>query len=419
MNLDTTKDTVASQSVSNRVTSIDALRGFVMFMMIFVNDLAGAPEKIVPDWMVHFSDRHKGGSGMTFVDLVFPAFLFIVGMSIPFALGSRFNQGIPLSKTIWHVLTRTLALLALGILMVNGESGGTDLWAATMFLSAIFAFGNVLPRGAAAESAKFWKIFTGVIRALGFAGMIYCALVFTHRGHHILTLVPFSIRTSWYGILGLIGWAYFAAAIIFLFFRGHRTALLACVALMTCFFAADKKHFFDNFWPAQFVDFGGTLGSQAAITVAGLLLASILVAPDKRTHGARANFTLLFIAGFALAALLLNGLYGISKNNATPSWCLWADAITATLWLGFYYFCDVKPVKLISKPLAAAGQNVLLAYILSEMMESVFNLLHLGDWYDSLAGPNLTAAIARSAGCAVLILLITVGLNRIGFRLKL
>jgi hypothetical protein len=58
-----------------RITSIDALRGFVMFMMIYVNDLAGAG-KIVPDWMVHFSDRHRGGSGMTFVDLVFPAFLF-------------------------------------------------------------------------------------------------------------------------------------------------------------------------------------------------------------------------------------------------------------------------------------------------------------------------------------------------------
>src|SRR5882757_4362970 len=78
-----------------RITSIDALRGFVMFTMIFVNDLAGAPKRLVPDWMVHFSDRHRGGSGMTFVDLVFPGFLFIVGMSIPFALGSRLNKGEP------------------------------------------------------------------------------------------------------------------------------------------------------------------------------------------------------------------------------------------------------------------------------------------------------------------------------------
>src|ERR1700684_2867739 len=100
---------------SSRVTSIDALRGFVMFMMIFVNDLAGAPEKIVPDWMAHFSDRHKEGSGMTFVDLVFPAFLFIVGMSIPFALGSRLDRGEPLGKTILHIVVRALSLLFIGI----------------------------------------------------------------------------------------------------------------------------------------------------------------------------------------------------------------------------------------------------------------------------------------------------------------
>jgi predicted acyltransferase len=406
-------------SKTPRITSIDALRGFVMFMMIFVNDLAGAPEKLVPDWMVHFSDRHRGGSGMTFVDLVFPAFLFIVGMSIPFALGARLEKKIPFWKTILHILARTLALLALGILMVNGESGGKPLWVATMFFSCIFAFCNISPRGAKPGTAEFWKYFNLTVRGLGFVGMLYCALTFTRKNHHILTLYPLHINTSWYGVLGLIGWAYFAAAILFLIFRTNRTALLACVAVMTCFYAADKKHFFDDFWPAHFVDLGGTLGSQAAITVAGLLLATILVTPEMAVLKSKIRFTLLFIGGFAFAALLVNGLYGISKNNATPSWCFWADAITAALWLGFYFLCDVKPVKFVSKPLAAAGQNVLLAYLISEMMESVLDLLNLGDWYAGLAETNLAAAIARSAGCAAIILLITVGLNRIGFRLKL
>jgi heparan-alpha-glucosaminide N-acetyltransferase len=410
----------APATSTTRITSIDALRGFVMFMMIFVNDLAGAPEKIVPNWMSHFSDRHKSGSGMTFVDLVFPGFLFLVGMSIPFALGSRLNKGIPLWKTILHVATRTLALLALGILMVNGESGVSALWWATMMLSGIFAFCNISPRGAKPDTVNFWKIINLCLRALGFAGMIYSALVFQNRrGHHMLTFSPFYINTDWYGILGLIGWAYLAGAVLFLIFRANRTALLACVALMTCFFAANRKSFFDNFWPAQFVDFGGTLGSQAAITAAGLLLASILVTPDMTALKSRVKFTLLFIAGFAFAALLLQPVYGISKDAATPSWCLWSCAITAALWLGFYFFCDVKPVKIISQPLALAGRNVLLAYLLSEMQESIFNLLHLGDWYDGLAEANLAAAIARSAACGMVILLITVGLNRIGFRLKL
>ena len=75
----------ASQPRPMRVTSIDAARGLVMFAMIFVNDIAGVSHQVVPDWLRHFNGR----SGMTFVDLVFPAFLFIVGMSIPCALGAR------------------------------------------------------------------------------------------------------------------------------------------------------------------------------------------------------------------------------------------------------------------------------------------------------------------------------------------
>lgn len=414
-----------------RITSIDALRGFVMFTMIFVNDLAGAPERLVPDWMVHFSDRHRGGSGMTFVDLVFPGFLFIVGMSIPFALGSRMNKGEPVWKTFFHVLVRTVSLLALGILMVHetpdsenlGWSG--TLWVALMFTSAIFAFCSISAPGknAAPKRERVFKVLTIVLRCLGIIALIWLALVFRgHKGQRILRLSPFSISTSWYGILGLIGWAYLTASVLYLVFRTNRTALLACIALMTCFYAAERNGFFDNFAPARIVDFGETLGSQAAITVAGLLLGSILVTPDTRTHGVRIKFALWFAGGFAFAAMLVNGLYGISKNDATPSWCLWSSAITAVLWLLFYLWTDVRPQNAFAKtarPLAIAGQNVLLAYLLSEMMGSVLDLVHLGDWYGGLAEHSLPGAIARSAGCGVLLLAVTAGLNRVGFRLKL
>lgn len=322
-----------SAAPTPRIASIDALRGFVMFTMIFVNDLAGAPRAVVPDWMAHFSDRHKHGSGMTFVDLVFPGFLFLVGMSIPFALGGRMNQGRPVWKTFGHVAVRTLALLAIGILMVNGESPAEasvgwspELWSYTMFLSAIFAFCAISPRTATEGAKKFWRIFSLGLRAAGFAGMIYCAFTFEgENGRRVITLLPFAINTEWYGILGIIGWSYLFAAIVYLAFRTHRIALLGCVALLLCLYPADKSGCFDGFWLNQV--FGiGEIGAHTSIVVAGTLLASILAAADTVTVRMRTRFALLFAIGFAVAALLLNGLYGISKNKATPSWAFYGPA---------------------------------------------------------------------------------------------
>jgi predicted acyltransferase len=413
-----------SRAIS-RVRSIDALRGLVMFTMIFVNDLAGASPQIVPWWMRHYP---PGANGMTFVDLVFPAFLFIVGMSIPVALGARLGRGEPPMRTLWHVLTRALSLLVIGVLMVNEspDSGAmgwpAPLWSVLMFLSAILAFTSLPPDRPApgARSGDAGRAAATAVRALGWAALI--GLAFAYRGadgQRIITLSPFSVHTEWYGILGLIGWAYLVAAVVFLAFRNHRTALLGCAALLMCLYPADRAGAFEGLWLSRHVGIGEALGSQAAIAVAGALLASVLMTPDTAAVRARATFTLLFIAGCAAGALLLHGLYGIDKNSATPSWCLWACAITAALWLACYFVCDVWGVRLIAGPLAAAGANVLLAYLLSEMLPSVIELLHLGGWYGGLAEPDLAHALARSAGCGVAILAVTVLLNRVGFRLKL
>ena len=413
-----------------RVVSVDALRGFVMFTMIFVNDLAGAG-KIVPDWMVHFSDRHKGGSGMTFVDLVFPAFLFIVGMSIPIALTGRLAKGEPTWKLLLHVIVRTLLLLLIGILMVNGESHPSEkqmgvsanTWTVVMFTSALFAFCSISPPRSYRQDTfllRFCRGLSLVLRVVGAAGLIWAAWVYRNgKGARIISLDPFSIHTSWYGILGLIGWAYLVASIVFLVFRTNRTAILGCVILLLCLFAADRKGLFDGYWLNKIVGIGEDLGSLASISTAGVLLGTLLLTPDTGTTAARSKFTLLFIAGFAAAAMLVTPLWGISKNNATPAWCLWSSAITAALWLGFYFVADVWQIKWVSRPLAIAGENVLLAYILSEMMESVFDVIGLGDWYGDLAGPHLANAIARSVGCGVFILGLTAILNRLGFKLKL
>jgi len=322
--------------------------------------------------------------------------------------------------------------------MVNSESGpdtarmgwSRTRWHALLYLGAILAFCSISPparllwrRRSADDAEQRKRRFANItiaLRALGFATLIFLAFAYRDRhDHRIITLHPFSIRTQWYGILGLIGWAYLMAALVFLIFRTNAVALLTCTALMLGFYAADRNGLFGDLWLARHVSIGETLGSQAAITTAGVLLASILLSPTTTTLRSRFRFTLLFIAACAAAALITYRTWGISKNDATPAWCMWACVVTATLWLLFYLIADVWGFKRLTWPLAIAGMNVLLAYLISEGLESWLREAHLGHWYERLAAGGLNQAIARSVGVSALILLITAVLNRIGFRVRL
>ena len=71
-----------------RVLAIDAFRGLTILAMIFVNTLEDVQG--MPSWLYHTPEN---SDGLTFPDLVFPAFLFIVGMSIPFATAQRLAAG--------------------------------------------------------------------------------------------------------------------------------------------------------------------------------------------------------------------------------------------------------------------------------------------------------------------------------------
>ena len=62
--------------------------------------------------------------------------------------------------------------------------------------------------------------------------------------------------------------------------------------------------------------------------------------------------------------------------------------ITAALWLLLYSVGDVARAWWLIWPLAIAGSNVLLAYLISEGMGSWFSILRLGEWYDRLSEPD-------------------------------
>src|SRR5438045_9194685 len=102
----------SKRNLFQRITSIDILRALTMVLMIFVNDLWSL--KNIPAWLEHVE---RGVDGIGLADVVFPGFLFIVGLSLPFAIDNRRKKVDSEGQLVMHVITRTIALLTMGIFL--------------------------------------------------------------------------------------------------------------------------------------------------------------------------------------------------------------------------------------------------------------------------------------------------------------
>ena len=100
--------TSTTDAFSRRNLAIDMLRAITMFTMIFVNDFWKIHD--VPHWLEHAA---YGEDFMGLADVVFPCFLFAVGMSIPYAIERRYAKGLSAESTVGHILTRTLWLIVM------------------------------------------------------------------------------------------------------------------------------------------------------------------------------------------------------------------------------------------------------------------------------------------------------------------
>ena len=118
-NTPNTTSTSENQSPSKpkRLRSLDALRGFDMFWIVGGSGLAGALAKYTEwGWVEWLSGQmhHPGWSGFTFYDLIFPLFLFLAGVAMPFSLGRKVEQGASKWKLVRKVAIRACALVFLG-----------------------------------------------------------------------------------------------------------------------------------------------------------------------------------------------------------------------------------------------------------------------------------------------------------------
>jgi len=338
-----------------RILSIDAFRGITILVMIFVNELAGIGD--IPQWMKHMP---RDADAMTFVDVVFPGFLFIVGMSIPFAINQRLKKGASFIQLQQHILFRTLGLLVLGFFMVNAEGGydekamgiSINLWS-ILFFAAVLLIWKVY------RTSNRMVVF--MLRAIGF--IILAILAFIYRGKDGEHITP-----RWWGILGLIGWAYLYSCIFYQLFSGNKYLLTVMIAVCVAFYAIGRmpavEHSGWSWISARKGD-----AAHTSIVLCGIIVTLLFfdnakpVSSNMRFLDALAFAVFLFIAGY-----FLRPYFKISKIYATPTWCLYSAAFCTIIFSFLYWLIDMKKIQRWTNFFKPAASNPLLTYIIPDII---------------------------------------------------
>jgi heparan-alpha-glucosaminide N-acetyltransferase len=391
---------------TGRVISVDIFRGLTILVMVFVNDLASVEG--LPWWTYHIP---PGENGMTYVDVVFPAFLFIVGMAIPLAIDKRRSRGDTTWQLIYHTFVRALSLVAIGLLIMNGRNVDPALtgisyanWNTLMFIGVILLW-NVYPK---AQGKK--KMVFIALKWLGLLIMVFLVAIYKRE---------LEGETAWmnlktWSILGLIGWAYLSVVLIYLLVRGSFILLAGSFILLVILNIASKAGYAnflqgipDILWPVGD-------GALASITMAGVLLSRIYlkndVAPSQSSK---------YIWSIIMASIIVIGgwwlmPFGLAKIGATPSWCLFSSAICILLFILLYWIVDIKKQKSWATFMKPAGSNPLLTYILPDIFYAIFGL----HYFSEFAGESWPG-VARALLFSLFILGVSALMTRFRIRLQL
>lgn len=310
-----------SELKSERLQSIDVFRGITIVGMILVNNIG--------DYKHNFSIfEHADWNGCTPTDLIFPFFLFIMGVSTVFSISGKIKKGEGKQKIILHLIKRTLILFALGVFL-NGFPH--------------FYFPNIRIPGVLQRIALV-NLFAGLI-FLYFSrrGIAILSVLFLLAYWIIMTFVP----VPGFGEPNFEKTSNFAAWLDNYLLPGH-------------LWAATKV------WDPE-----GFLSTIPAI-VTGLigLLTGYLVKEQKPVYE---KVTMLFIYGNIL--IVAGAFWGLSfpinKSLWTSSYVLYTGGIAISLLAFCVWLIDIKKSDSWTKPFMYFSMNAITAYFLSSLLGSI------------------------------------------------
>jgi len=373
-----------------RLLSIDVLRAITMLLMIFVNDASGV--KHIPAWIDH---ADGDADAMGFADTIFPAFLFIVGLSLPFAIKNRMAKGNSFQSILIYILTRSAALIIMGFFHVNLESYNNAagiipkaLWA-IIITTGFFLIWLDYP--ATMDKAKRYT-FMGI----GIALLVAMAIIYKGGDDGVIR----GMRPSWWGILGLIGWAYLICALIYLLAKGKLNiltiALIAFVALNI-----GKHTDVINFKIPVLGD-----ASTLSLVMGGVIISEIyaLLVSKNKTQLLWAIFGATGVLLIGLGLLIRPYAEGISKIHSTPAWIFICSGITILVFELMIYLVDVKGKKSWFKPIWPAGTSTLTCYLMPYYQVFILMLFNIN--YPRILNNGATGLLRSMATAFILIALV-------------
>lgn len=309
-----------------RLLSLDVLRGLTIAAMVMVNN-PGSGEHVFPPL------HHAAWHGWTFTDMVFPFFLWMVGLSMTLSFARRVEEGADRTKLYLHALRRGGLIFGLGLLL------------------------NLIPKFDFAHVR-----IPGVLQRIGLCYLIAAAifLVTSRRGLAIATAVLLAL----YAVL-MMGHGYpdpwaignnYARSIDSVWLTGHMWAqtkvwdpegiVSTIPAVATCLFGA----------------------------LAGYLIRSALPVTEKLAW--------LYFSGnlLILSGLMLAPWMPVNKSLWTSSFTLLMAGLASVCFASLYWLCDVQQVRRPFEPFRIYGLNAIVLYVVSGMLGKMLSLSGAGPW---------------------------------------
>ncbi|WP_423146081.1 DUF5009 domain-containing protein [Rubrolithibacter danxiaensis] len=388
------------KQLPRRLLSIDVFRALTMLLMIFVNDVDGV--KNIPGWIKHVQ---ADADGLGFADTIFPAFLFIVGLSLPFAIKNRMGKGHSFYALATYILTRSFALIVMGFFHVNLENYNSNailpraVWEVLITVS-FFLIWLDYP-----ESLS--KVKRNVLTGTGIFLLIIMAFLF--KGGE--PTAPVGLKPYWWGILGIIGWTYLVCGSIFLLSKGRFSVLVVVLVLFLLINIAAHT----GLLPFSIWIIGDA--SSASLTMAGVVIS--LVYSRMAGKGKDAFFWILLL-GLGIGMIAFGNLIrpyaeGISKIHSTPAWVTICIGISILVFEFMIWLVDVKEKQNWFKNIRPAGTSTLTCYLIPYFLYSIFTLTHF--WFPDFLIHG-TGGIIRSFAVAFFVIWLAGILEKRRIRLK-